>query len=68
MSSVKDMVSNGQMVRFVCYRDSELWYETESKFQFPVPIDEAKGGVFLAEDRALLFMRFIRKHLEAIKH
>jgi hypothetical protein len=66
-TTVKDMVKDGKKVRFTFFRGRELWYETECGFQFPVPISEAGDAVFLAEDRALLFMRYIRKHLESIE-
>lgn len=36
-------------------------------FEFPIPIDDAGGGEFLPEDKALTFMRWIRKHLEFLK-
>lgn len=63
--SIKDMVINKQ-VYFSFYKDRTLWYETESGFQFPVPIDDVGNGVFLKEDKALYFMRWIRKHVENI--
>lgn len=64
--NIKDMVSNGKRVHFVFYRQKELWYATESGFEFPVPIEDAGDGVFLKEDKAILFMRYIRKHIAAI--
>jgi hypothetical protein len=33
-------------------------------FEFPIPIEDAGGGEFLPEDKALTFERWIRKHLE----
>ena len=65
--NLKDMVSGDKVVRFAFYRDGELWYRTEDGFEFPVPIREAGTAVFLAEDRAMLFMRYIRKHIETIE-
>jgi hypothetical protein len=67
MRSLKEMVNNNQKVRFCFYRDGQLWYTTECEFQFPVPISDAGTATFLAEDRAILFMRYIRKHIEYIK-
>lgn len=66
-TALKDMVKGGKKVRFSFFRGRELWYETEDGFQFPVSIAEVGDAVFLAEDKALLFMRYIRKHLEAIE-
>jgi len=59
---VKDKV-----VRFLYYRDKELWYETEDGFQFPVPINDTGTGTFKAEDKAILFMRWIRKRMEEVE-
>lgn len=61
------MVSGGKKVNFVRYRKGELIYVTESGFEFPVPTDDTGDGVFLAEDRAMLFMRYIRKHIESVE-
>jgi len=65
--TIKEMVQNNQMVTFRFYRDGRLWYATECGFEFPVPIDEAGTATFLAQDRAILFMRYIRKYLEFLK-
>jgi len=66
MRTLKQMVENRQQVRFRYYRDRELWYSTECGFEFPIPIDDTGTGMFKAEDRAILFMRWIRKHQELI--
>lgn len=63
--SIKNMVKDKQ-VNFEYYRDNELWYTTECGFKFPVPIDDTGTGVFKSQDKAILFMRYIRKHLEKI--
>ena len=65
--TIKEMVENNQKVRFRFYRDGQLWYGTECGFEFPVPIAETGTATFLAEDKAILFMRYIRKHLEFLK-
>ena len=64
--NIKDMVRNGKKVRFVKYRHGEMIYVTECGFEFPVPIHDTGDGVFLAEDKAMMFMRYIRKHIESI--
>lgn len=53
-------------VKFLHYQHKELWYEIDNGFKFPVPIEDTGTGCFLAEDKAILFMRYIRKHLENI--
>ena len=65
--NIKEMVKDHKKVRFSFYRDKELWYITEGGFEFPVPIEEIGNATFMAEDRALLFMRYIRKHMEMLE-
>ena len=65
--SIKEMISSGKKVSFVRYQNKELWYKTECGFEFPVPIDDAGEAAFLSEDKGILFMRWIRKHLENIE-
>ena len=67
MSSLKDMVK-GKKVHFHYYADQSLWYRTECGFVFPVPIDDVGGATFYATDKAILFMRYIRKHMEMIEN
>jgi hypothetical protein len=58
---------------FERYQDGKLWYSIKwdgpndtvpLRFEFPIPVDDAGGGEFLPTDKALTFMRWIRKHLE----
>lgn len=65
--SLKDLVSTGRTVHFIHYRQSELWYTTDNGFEFPVPIADTGDGIFLSKDKAILFMRYIRKHLNTIE-
>ncbi|MDA1370747.1 MAG: hypothetical protein O2971_08320 [Proteobacteria bacterium] len=60
--NIKDIVKN-QNAHFVFYRDECLFYETDNGYQFPVPVEEAGSATFNAEERAILLMRYIRKHL-----
>jgi hypothetical protein len=66
MKTLKEMIEN-KNVTFQYYRDGELWYATEDGFKFPVPVTDVGTGVFKAEDKAILFMRWIRKQLETVK-
>lgn len=61
--NLKEMVIDNKKVMFQFYRSGELWYKTETGFEFPVPISDIGDSVFLNEDKALLFMRYIRKHI-----
>ena len=64
--TLTEMVKD-KTVRFVHYRDGELTYRTEDGFEFPVPISDTGTGTFQAEDKAIFFMRWIRKQLDAVK-
>ena len=64
MSNIKDMVKD-KTVSFLFYKEGELWYTTECGFNFPVPTDDTGTAAMNAEDKAILFMRWIRKELEA---
>ncbi|NQT61601.1 MAG: hypothetical protein HQ556_01470 [Candidatus Marinimicrobia bacterium] len=47
-----------------------MWYITDSGFEFPVPVgDRAEVGnaTFLAEDKAIYFMIYIRKYIQFLK-
>lgn len=65
MSTLKELVAGDKLVHFQFYRKGELHYKTDDGFSFVVPVEDAGDGVFLASDRAMLFMRYIRKQLEA---
>lgn len=65
--NIKDMVKDNKRVKFCYYRHEELYYITECGFMFTVPISDTGDATFLAEDKAMLFMRYIRKQIEAIK-
>ncbi len=65
MFTIKDHVRG--TVTFSHYFDGSLWYKTsDTGFEFPVPISDIGNARFLATDRAMLFMRYIRKHMELI--
>lgn len=66
MNTLKDMVSNNKTVTFLYYKDSNLWYKTECDFTFPVPIDDVGTATMMASDKALLFMRYIRKQIDLV--
>lgn len=66
MNTLKEMVSNNKTVSFKYYRKGELWYSTECGFMFPVPISDTGDGTFADKDKAMLFMRYIRKQIDAV--
>ncbi|MCF7823655.1 MAG: hypothetical protein K9N35_05735 [Candidatus Marinimicrobia bacterium] len=67
---LKDMVNRGQKVRISSYSSGNLWYITENGFEFPVPVHDRKevgNATFMAEDKAIYFMRYIRKHIQFLE-
>lgn len=67
MRALKEMVKDNRTARFVFFRDRALHYETEDGFIFPVPVDDAGSATFRADERAIVLMRYIRKHLETLE-
>lgn len=63
--TLKDHVKG--IVKFQYYRDNNLYYITETGITFPVPIDDIGNATFLNEDKAMLFMRYIRKFLNTLE-
>lgn len=64
--NITEMVRDNQKATFQYYRDSDLWYRTETGFEFPVPIADVGTATFNKEEKALLLMRWIRKHLKVV--
>ncbi len=63
---IKELVK-GTTVRFMHFQHGEFWYEVLDKdFTFPVPLSDIGDGRLLPEDKGMLFMRYIRKHLEVL--
>jgi hypothetical protein len=65
--NIKDMVKD-KSVSFQYYKDGQLFYSTECGFIFPVPIDDVGTATLNAKDKALLFMRYIRKHIKTVEN
>tara|TARA_B100000745_G_C20139839_1_gene390771 strand:- start:951 stop:1199 length:249 start_codon:yes stop_codon:yes gene_type:complete len=59
---IKRAIKSNGTVKFSFYRSGELWYETEFGEIFPVPIEDTGEAMFLATDKAILFMRYMRKY------
>ena len=63
MNSLIAMVKN-KTVSFVHYQQGTLWYVTECGFEFPVPTSDTGNGMFAKTEKAMLLMRWLRKHIE----
>ncbi len=61
MIDIKRAVMEKRQVTFQFYRDGDLWYSTEFGEEFPVPVSDIGTATFQATDKALLFMRYMRK-------
>lgn len=61
--NIKDLVKGDKVVSFVKYVDGVLHYSTDCGFVFPVLVSDIGDATFLASDRAMLFMRYLRKQL-----
>ena len=62
--TIGDIVKNSTGTSFQYYRDSQLWYETDEGFLFPVPIEDIGTATFKNRDKTIMFMRYIRKWLD----
>lgn len=61
--NIKDLIKNNT-VTFSHIRKGEAFYNIsfeDETFQFPVPISDMGDATFNAKDKAILFMRYIRK-------
>lgn len=67
---IKDHVKYGKKVKFSLYRDGQFWYETEDGLVFPISMEEVQASkvTLLAEDKAILFMRWMRKYIDSAKN
>ena len=64
---IKNLVKPGMQVHFTHYQKNYLWYRHDNGFEFPVPVEDTQDGMFLASDKAMLFMRYMRKELARIE-
>ena len=64
--NIKEIVK-GNQVYFSHYRESHLYYKVDVKgkvYMFTVPIEDIGDATFEARDKAMLFMRYIKKALD----
>ncbi len=68
--NIKDIVKDN-VVNFDHYRAGFLYYRVVvpdgihfDSYLFPVPISDIGEATFLAQDKAILFMRYIRKAID----
>jgi len=66
---IKDLIYNGNTVHFAFYRQQYFYYNVLSSrynchYQFPVPLDDIGTATLKSQDKAITFMRWIRKAIE----
>ena len=54
-------------VYFVHYREGHFFYETDDGFHFSVPIEDVGKATLPAREKAIYFMRWIRRQLQQVK-
>ncbi len=63
--NLKDMIKDDKKVHFKFFRGNTLFYETEDGFLFEVPANDIGTGIMNRDDKAIVYMRWIRKQLDA---
>lgn len=64
--NIKDIVKNNTAT-FNFYRQGVMYYEVtynDQEYMFPVPLSDIGDATLNVADRAIFFMRWIRKALE----
>jgi len=64
--NIKDIIKDNK-VHFSHYRAGYLYYNVNydnETFMFPVPIEDVGDATFLNVDKAIIFMRYIRKAID----
>ena len=64
---IKELTGQGKTVKFTQYEKGQLVYTTDCGFEFNVPVADCGDGIFLAEDKASMFRRYIRQELKRIE-
>jgi hypothetical protein len=66
---IKDFQGNQNQVHFQFYRQGHFYYAVQEvysseMYEFPVPIDDIGTATLNRTDKAITFMRWIRKAIE----
>lgn len=66
---IKEIVKNKNPCTFQNFRKGNMWYKTDCGFEFPVSVDpdEIGDAIFNAQEKPMLLMRYIRKHIKALE-
>lgn len=66
---IKDFVFPNNLVQFDSYRAGVFYYKvrkihSEDYYLFQVPLEDIGGATLLSKDKAITYMRWIRKGIE----
>ena len=65
--TIKELVKDNIVV-FDSYRAGVFYYKVmtqqEEKYMFTVPVEDIEGATLMASDKAITYMRWIRKALQ----
>lgn len=65
---LKELIQDNT-VKFVRFKEGNFIYSIKGAngdFEFPVPLNDIGGAELKSEDKAIYFLRYIRKHLETL--
>lgn len=65
---IKNIIKNNK-VKFLRYRKGVVYYsvhvvDKSADYMFPVPLSDVGDATLEAEDKAMMFMRYIRKAID----
>ena len=64
--NIKDIVKDN-IVYFMYYRQGHMYYfvkTNQGNYMFPVPLDDVQDATLHASEKAITYMRYIRKAIE----
>jgi hypothetical protein len=68
MIDIKKAIANNSLVTFSHYVDKQLWYQTVQGDCFPVPIEDLGTATLYPSEKAILYMRYMRKWNEVLNN
>ena len=57
----------GNKATFIEFHSGTLFYEVNG-FRFPIPVEELQGASIKAEEKASVFLKWIRKALKEVEN
>lgn len=62
-TDIKSIVK-GVNAHFLSYREGTFYYQTDNGFKFTVPLEDIAGATLPASDKAIFFMKWIRRAID----